>query len=73
MTELDEADLHWKHMPGALDVLGPQERERVEKVRDTQLERADDLLKGVLLYARRDPAPWRHAALTPGRTGAAEP
>jgi carboxyl-terminal processing protease len=73
MSELDEADLHWKHMPGALDVLGPQERERVEKVRDTQLERADDLLKGVLLYARRDPAPWRHAALTPGRTGAAEP
>jgi carboxyl-terminal processing protease len=73
MSEMDEADLHWKHMPGALDVITPQERERVEKVRDTQLERATDLLKGVLLYSRRDPAPWRHAALAPTRDSALEP
>ncbi len=71
MSELVEADLHYKHMPGALDVLDAKDRERIEKVRDIQMERAVDLLKGVLLYAQRDPAPRRHAALAPDRTTSA--
>lgn len=53
MSEQDEADLHYKHMPGALEVLDAQDRERIEKVHDRQLERAVDLLKGVLLYSQR--------------------
>jgi carboxyl-terminal processing protease len=57
MSEQDEADLRDKHLPGAMEVLDAQERERIEKVRDTPMERAVDLLKGVLLYAQRGPTP----------------
>jgi carboxyl-terminal processing protease len=62
MTPAEEADLEYKHMPGALDVLGSTDRERVEAVHDRQLDRAMDLLKGVLLYAQRSPGPSRVAA-----------
>ena len=62
MSEQDEADLHYKHMPGALEVLDAQDRERIEKVHDKQMERAVDLLKGVLLYAQRGPVPSKVAA-----------
>ena len=62
MSEQDEADLHYKHMPGALDVLDAPDRQRIEKVHDKQLERAVDLLKGVLLYAKRGPVPANVAA-----------
>lgn len=56
MSPQDEADLHLKHLPGALEVLDPKDRERIEAVQDRQLNRAFDLLKGVLLYAQRAPA-----------------
>ena len=49
-------------MPGAIGMLEPKDRERVEKVHDKQLERADDLLKGILLYSQRAPQPTRVAA-----------
>jgi carboxyl-terminal processing protease len=65
MSEQDEADLHYKHMPGAMEVLDEQNRDRVEKVHDKQLERAVDLLKGVLLYAQRAPATGKRVALAP--------
>ncbi len=55
MSPEDEADLHLKHLPGALEMLDPKDRERVEDVQDRQLNRAFDLLKGVLLYAQRAP------------------
>lgn len=61
MSEQDEADLQEKHMPGALEMLDDADRERIEKVRDAQLERAEDLLKGVLLYSRRAPVPTKVA------------
>jgi carboxyl-terminal processing protease len=64
MTEQDEADLHYKHMPGAMEVLDTADRERIEKVHDKQMERAVDLLKGVLLYSQRRPAPAKVAANT---------
>ena len=57
MTPAEEADLQYKHTPGALDVLSPKDRERVEALHDRQLDRAMDLLKGVLLYAQRSPVP----------------
>jgi carboxyl-terminal processing protease len=65
MSEQDEADLHYKHMPGALEVVDEPDRERIEKVHDKQLERAVDLLKGVLLYAQRAPVPAKVAAASP--------
>jgi hypothetical protein len=52
-------------MPGALEVVDEPDRERIEKVHDKQLERAVDLLKGVLLYAQRAPVPAKVAAASP--------
>jgi carboxyl-terminal processing protease len=62
MTAGEEADLQYKHMPGALDILEPKDRDRVEAVHDRQFDRAVDLLKGVLLYSQRSPGPSRVAA-----------
>ena len=62
MTEQDEADLHYKHMPGSMDVLNDPDRERIEKVHDLQMERAVDLLKGILLYAQHGSATSKMAA-----------
>lgn len=53
MSEQDEADLHYKHMPGAMEVLDDADRARIEKIHDKQLERGVDLLKGILLYSQR--------------------
>lgn len=65
MSQADETDLRVKHYPGALEMLDSKDRARVESVRDRQLERAEDLLKGILLYAQRaNPAPSRVAAAT---------
>ncbi len=65
MTQTEEADLRAKQVPGGLDVLSPADRARVEAVHDRQLDRAMDLLKGVLLYAQRSPGPSRVAAAVP--------
>jgi len=65
MSEQDEADLNYRHMPGAMEILDEPDRERIEKVHDKQLERAVDLLKGVLLYAQRAPVPAKVAAVAP--------
>jgi carboxyl-terminal processing protease len=62
MSEEDEQNLGYKHMPGAMEVLDAREREQVGAVRDRQLDRAMDLLKGILLYAQRSPVPSRVAA-----------
>jgi carboxyl-terminal processing protease len=64
MSEEDEQNLSYKHMPGAMEVLDAKEREQVAAVRDRQLDRAMDLLKGILLYAQRSPGPSRVAAAT---------
>jgi hypothetical protein len=64
MSEEDEQNLSYKHMPGAMEVLEAKEREQVAAVRDRQLDRAMDLLKGILLYAQRSPGPSRVAAAT---------
>jgi carboxyl-terminal processing protease len=66
MSEQDEADLQYKHMPGAMETLDQADRERIEKVHDKQLERGEDLLKGILLYAQRGQmTPGRRASLSP--------
>jgi carboxyl-terminal processing protease len=54
-TAAEEVDLRIKHTPGAMQLLEDKDRERVNNTHDRQLERALDLLKGVLLYAQRNP------------------
>lgn len=51
-------DLNWKRTPGRLESLPPEERKRLEAVRDVQLDRAVDLLTGIEKYsALREKAP----------------
>lgn len=54
MTEEDERDLFLKRTPGGIESLPEVERERVQNVRDVQLDRAMDLLKGMSIYTRRN-------------------
>ena len=53
MTVEEEEAVYMKRVPGALDNLDNEKRERIKIAHDTQLERAQDYLKGVLLYIRR--------------------
>jgi carboxyl-terminal processing protease len=61
MSQEDEQKLSYKHMDGAMEALDGKDRDQVSAVRDRQLERATDLLKGILLYAQRSPLPSRVA------------
>lgn len=56
MTEEEEAAVLLKRAPGGLESLEENERARVRDVRDPQLDRALDLLKGMLIFADRAPA-----------------
>lgn len=55
MTEEEERDVSIKRTPGVLETLSPQEQSRIKDVRDLQLDRALDLLKGISLYTKRAP------------------
>ncbi len=50
MSDEEERDVALKRMPGGLDSLEGADRVRVENARDPQLDRAYDVLKGILLY-----------------------
>jgi carboxyl-terminal processing protease len=50
MTEEQEAALLLTRLPGGLESLDAAKRVRVAQIHDVQLERAEDLLKGILLY-----------------------
>ena len=50
----DDQALAQQRTPGALESLDPSRREEVSEVRDLQLERAMDLLKGITLYTHRN-------------------
>ena len=52
ITDEEEAALIFMRSPGGLYALSPEERARVEKIRDVQMDRAEDLLKGILLYSQ---------------------
>ncbi|MEO6033990.1 MAG: S41 family peptidase [Verrucomicrobiota bacterium] len=62
MSEEQEMDLFRKRVPGGLESLEEKDRERVENAQDPQLERSMDVLKGILLYTQRAPAPAKVAA-----------
>ena len=50
MTEEQEAAVLLKRAPGGLESLNQTNRVIIENLRDVQLERAEDLLKGIMLY-----------------------
>jgi carboxyl-terminal processing protease len=50
LMDAEEAALAVKSEPGGLESLDETNRVHVEEIHDRQLERADDLLKGILLY-----------------------
>jgi carboxyl-terminal processing protease len=53
MSDEEEAALIFKRAPGGLESLPPEARARIENIQDAQLERARDLIKGILLYSDR--------------------
>ena len=55
VTDDEDRDLQLKRTPGGIDTLEDKDRERVRTAHDPQLERATDLLKGILLFAERAP------------------
>ena len=52
ISDEEEAALVLKSMPGGLAALNPDDRARIEKIQDVQLDRAEDLLKGMMLYSK---------------------
>ena len=62
MTDDEEHDIILQRVPGGLESLEEKDRERVAGARDIQLERAQDLLKGINLFAQRAPLPDQRVA-----------
>ncbi len=62
MTDEEERAAEAKRATGGLNALEPGERAAAANLPDPQLDRADDLLKGLLLYAQRAPAEQRVAS-----------
>ena len=63
MTLEEERDVMLKRVPGGVDSLDEKDRERVQKARDTQLDRATDYLKGVsILLSQMKPESGKVAA-----------
>ncbi|HXE42579.1 MAG TPA: S41 family peptidase [Candidatus Baltobacteraceae bacterium] len=50
VSDEEEGALLMKRAPGGIESLNVTNRVRIEKVQDVQLQRAQDLLKGLLLY-----------------------
>lgn len=55
MTDEEEAAVLYKRAPGGVESLDEKQRERVRNTHDPQLERAMDVLKGIMLFAERAP------------------
>lgn len=50
MSDQDEAAVLLKRSPGGLETLPAKDRDFILSVRDAQLDRAEDLLRGLILY-----------------------
>lgn len=53
MTPQEEEALYLKRVVGGFDSLAPEQKERIQDVRDVQLDRAIDYLKGQIIYPER--------------------
>ena len=58
----EERDIVLRRTPGGVESLDDADRERVIHSGDPQLERATDLLKGIILFTQRAPVPERRVA-----------
>src|SRR5437762_13462702 len=56
ITDEEERDILLQRTPGGVESLDENDRERVARARDRQLDRAMDLLKGINLFTQRAPA-----------------
>jgi carboxyl-terminal processing protease len=65
LTDDEEGFILVKRRLGGIDALEDKVRARARDARDPQLDRATDLLKGLMLYAQLEPA----ETPAPGRTG----
>jgi carboxyl-terminal processing protease len=64
MSDEEEAAVLFKRAPGGVESLDEKQRERARNTRDPQLDRAMDVLKGIMLFAERAPtdeSPKSHA------------
>jgi carboxyl-terminal processing protease len=59
MSDEEMRNVLLKRTPGGIESLPEKEQDQVRNARDSQLERAMDLLKGISLYTKRAPAPER--------------
>ena len=57
LTDTEEAAVLAKRTPGGLESLPESDRASVQAARDEQLDRAEDLLKGLILYNRLTGSP----------------
>ncbi len=55
LTDDAERDILLKRMPGGIESLDDKERDRLLNSRDAQMDRATDLLKGILIFTERVP------------------
>ncbi len=55
VTDEQDHNLQLKYTPGGIEILEDKDREKIKDIRDPQLDRADDLLKGILLFTERAP------------------
>jgi carboxyl-terminal processing protease len=55
LTDDEDRDFQLKRTPGGIETLDERNRDRVRDARDPQMERATDLLTGILLFAKRAP------------------
>ena len=55
MSDEEERAVFLKRSPGGVESLEAKDREAVEKLRDLQLDRAMDVLKGIMLFTERAP------------------
>lgn len=55
MTDEEESAILLQRAPGGIESLEEKDRERVRTMRDPQLDRAMDVLKGIILFTERAP------------------
>jgi len=62
MTEEEQRAVQLQWAPGGVESLEPKDRQLVNDVRDPQLDRAMDLLKGITMFSQRSPLPEKRVA-----------
>jgi len=62
VTDFEEAALMMQRSPGGIESLPDKLQPAVRAVHDTQLERAEDVIKGLLIYSSLNPVPEKVAA-----------